>query len=224
VPERDHPLTDPDHPFTDPSEIFDSVMLVWEYADNAWATVRGMTAMSSDFDRMLQLARAVRPDERTPVKVPLSLGFVPAQMPLVSIHTDYMPVYSPTSDYGTTLWFGPCVTLVKARECSDKSDQTGSLGVQILRRDEYRETYVMHLVDRQVGGMPGKQDVQYPLAQVLLQRGYVEFNVNPRGGLESAQEQDDAARQQLDEVLDHVTWVADPSDDRTWQPVTDWVK
>jgi hypothetical protein len=54
--------------------------------------VRGLTTITYDFDRMLELARAVRPTERTPVRYPLSLANAPARMPLASVYTKNLPI------------------------------------------------------------------------------------------------------------------------------------
>jgi hypothetical protein len=48
-------------------------MLAWQYADNAWATAVGMTSTTSGLDQLLELARALKPAERTPIRLPLSL-------------------------------------------------------------------------------------------------------------------------------------------------------
>ena len=105
----------------------EDAMLSWQYAENAWATVRGTTTTTSNLDRLLELARALRPNERTPVRVPLSLANVPANMPLVSIEVEPAP-------YGTILAFGSCIvpgTEPAAPDCGHDSDH---LRVQIWRR------------------------------------------------------------------------------------------
>jgi hypothetical protein len=53
-------------------------VLTWQYAENAWATVRGTTTTTGDINRMLELARALRPTERAPIRAPLSLTNVAA--------------------------------------------------------------------------------------------------------------------------------------------------
>jgi hypothetical protein len=35
--------------------------LTWQYADDAWATVRGMTSATTELDRMVELAHALQP-------------------------------------------------------------------------------------------------------------------------------------------------------------------
>jgi hypothetical protein len=71
---------------------YQDATLTWQYADDAWAIVRGLTTITYDFDRMLELARAVRPTERTPVRYPLSLANAPARMPLASVYTKNLPI------------------------------------------------------------------------------------------------------------------------------------
>jgi hypothetical protein len=196
---------------------FRDALLAWQYAEGAWATVRGLTHTTAGLDRMLELASALRPDERAPVRVPLSLTTVPARMPLVGVHTSYLPVYQSDSDYGTTLHFGPCVTLTKAVECRDASDQTGSLSVKTWARADYPDGRHRHDVGRSIGGRDGRYDGSVFWAAVLLERGvYVQFDVHPPGESTSTEE--------LDDVLDGVVWAPDPADEATWPIVAEWAR
>jgi hypothetical protein len=207
-------------PTVDPSGFFDSMLLTWQYAENAWATVRGMTTTTSEHDRMLELARALRPTERTPVRAPLSLANVPARMPLVSVETSYLPINGPSSDYGTTLDFSPCVTLTKAQDCMEKGKQTGSIGVRIWHRDGYdedRSRYHEEEVARKIGGKDGRFDRSVCWAAVQVQKGmYVEFTCSSQRGTVLTKE--------FDDVLNSVVWAPDPGNDATWRPVSDWAK
>lgn len=206
----------PDLP-TDDTSVWRDGMLTWQYADDAWATVRGMTTMTSELDRMLELAGALRPTERTPVRVPLSLVSVPPQWPLVSVHTSHEPIYGYYTDYGTTLDFGPCVSLTKEQECTEKSDETGFLRVAVLRRDDFTEGRHREEVDRKIGGKDGRYDKSVYWAAVMVQKGTdVEFALGSPRDREPVKE--------FEDVLDGVVWAPDPGDDATWPPVTDWVK
>jgi hypothetical protein len=98
-------------------------VLTWQYADTAWASVQAMTPLTANVDRMLELARALRPDERTPVRVPLSLANVPTNMPLAGMQDN---------DFGTTLEFGPCTTQTRGQDCATLFKSVGSLRVQIV--------------------------------------------------------------------------------------------
>ncbi|MDT5150112.1 MAG: hypothetical protein QOI01_1845 [Mycobacterium sp.] len=69
---------------------------------------------------MLELARALRPTERTPVRYPLSLANVPARMPLASAYTKNLPIYGPGSE-GTTLTFSTCTNQGKGSECTQEN-------------------------------------------------------------------------------------------------------
>jgi hypothetical protein len=85
--------------------------------------------MTSEPDRMLELARAVRPMERTPIRLPLSLPNVPASMPLAEIHVD-------RGDYGTTLHFAACGR-TDVSGTPDCYGQVDSMRVQIWPTDGY---------------------------------------------------------------------------------------
>jgi hypothetical protein len=102
--------------------------LAWQYADDAWASVQAMTPLTAELDRMLELAGALRPDERTPVRFPLSLANVPTNMPLAGVQDN---------DLGTTLEFGPCTTQTRGQDCATLFKSVGSLRVQIMHRDDF---------------------------------------------------------------------------------------
>ncbi|HEX2212555.1 MAG TPA: hypothetical protein VHH12_03675 [Mycobacterium sp.] len=202
------------------SEFYESTLLSWQYAPDSWATVRGMTPMTQDVDRMLELARALRPDERTPVRVPLRIADVPARMPLVSVETTFAPIYGPTSEFGTVLFFGPCVTLVKARACQEQSSETGSLSVSIWHRDDYPDRSHLADVPRLIGGKEGRYDASLFSAAVLVDKGvYVQFNLNPPDGPDRSK-----ASGELESVLESAVWAANPANEAAWPPITDWVE
>lgn len=202
------------------SEYYESTVLTWQYADNAWATVRAMTPMTQDVDRTLELARALRPDDRTPVRAPLTLDHIPTRMPLVSVETSFAPIYGPNSEFGTVLSFGPCVTLVKAPECRAQGSKTGSLSVAIWHRDTYPDRSHTADVPRLIGGKEGRYDAALFSAAVLVDGGvYVQFNLNPAEGANRS-----TAPRELESVLDSVVWAPNPADEAAWPPITDWVE
>ncbi|SEH73692.1 hypothetical protein SAMN04489835_3472 [Mycolicibacterium rutilum] len=195
---------------------FRDATLTWEYADDAWATARGLTPVTAGRDRLLELARALRPDERTAVRAPLRLGAVPPQLPLVHVHTTYQPIYSPDSDVGTVLGFGPCVTLTKEQKCRDEAAPTGSLSVRILDRDEFTDGSHRAEVDRAIGGRAGRYDGSLFWAAILLAPGvYVQFDMDPPGESRSTET--------FERVLNSVAWAPDPGTQADWPPITDWV-
>ncbi len=48
--------------------------LTWQYADDAWATAKGMTSATTELDRLVELAHALQPTQRTPIRLPLSMA------------------------------------------------------------------------------------------------------------------------------------------------------
>ena len=82
--------------------------LTWQYADDAWATVKGMTSATTELDRLVELAHALQPTERTPIRLPLSMGNLPANMPFAEINVDTSPLQDDGLDYGTRIEFAPC--------------------------------------------------------------------------------------------------------------------
>jgi hypothetical protein len=181
--------------------------VTWQYTENAWATVRGMTSATNQLDRMVELARALQPTERTPIRLPMSLANVPANVPLAEINID-------KSKYGTRLEFAPCGRTVVSGTppCMAEGDQ---MGVQIWP-DDYRTPSggVEHnVVPVTVGGKNGLYDETIHRASVQLQPGMLaEFELGDR---------DQAA---IEGILANVAWAPDPGNDATWPAVSDWAK
>jgi hypothetical protein len=197
---------------TDP---FEDAILTWQYADNAWATVRGFTPAAASLDRMLELARAVRPDERTPARVPLSLRNVPAGMPLALIHDILEPIYDSDGEYDTRLDFAPCVDLEKAGLCGDTDEDSGWLGVFIYGRHASGHDPGDDEVAWKIGGKDGRYIHSTGWAAVQVQMGMsVEFNFTAPRGTQREPE--------FDNVLAGIQWATDPNDEATWPAVTDW--
>jgi hypothetical protein len=145
-----------DHPFPGEKDGYYDAILTWQYADDAWATARGMSTMTSELDRLLELARALRPAQRTPIRVPLNLANVPTDMPLSAIETRYVPI-GDGAPYGTTLSFSPCAYVRKGDDCTNAVKETGSMSVRIWPRDDYDHTVdsVRRYVDRKIGARAG---------------------------------------------------------------------
>jgi hypothetical protein len=195
--------------FFRPSDGTNDAVLAWAYSDTGWATVRGTTTATSELDRMLELAKAFRPNQRTPVRVPLSLANLPAHMPLAEI--------SAGGPDGTYLSFAACGMADNggATDCAVNSE---SLRVQVFPTD----ANTGHLDEQaampvKVGGKDGKWDETDNQAAVRIDPGQlVEFELDGAGSA--------APTVKLADVLANVTWAPDPGNETTWRPVTDWVK
>jgi len=188
--------------------------LTWPYAENAWATVRGMTSATTELDCMVELAHALQPAERTPIRLPMSMPNVPASMPLAELNIDTHRDEPGKLDYGTTVDFAGCgLTDIGApRDCGTATER---LSVQITPRD-YREPSggVEHnVVPVKVGGRDGLYDETIHRASVQLQPGMLaEFELGDR---------DQAA---IQGILTKVKWAPEPGNDTTWPAIADWAK
>jgi hypothetical protein len=188
--------------------------LAWQYADNAWATVRGMTTATTELDRMVELAHALRPAERTPIRLPLSLANLPDDMPLAQIDVDTHRDAPDKLDYGTTIDFSGCglSDIGATRACRTATE---SLSVRIAPRDYREPTGGMphHVVPVTVGGRDGLYDDTIHRASVQLQPGMLaEFEVGYRD------------QQAVQDILTSVAWAPDPGTEASWPAVSDWTK
>ena len=187
--------------------------LTWQYADNAWATVRGRTSTTIELDRMVELAHALQPAARTPIRLPLSLAHVPVDMPLVELSVD-------NSKYGTRLEFAPCGrTVVSGTEpCMAEGDH---MGVQIWPDDGARgHIQVDSAVPMKIGGLDGLyndgansggEEAAVQVAPGML----VVFN-----GPGPAE-----ATHKLKDILGSgVAFAPEPGNQETWSAVSDWAK
>lgn len=198
------------------SEGLDDAELAWQYAENAWATVRGTTTVTSNLDRMLELARGLRPTERTPIRVPFRVANVPDQMPLAQISR---------TDYGATaLLFGAC-GMTDAGAVPKCMVDFDNLSVQIgPDSGSYHDRYVVDsgTVPWQIGGKNGRYDAAKNRAAVQIQdRMLAEFVLDgPPGGANPTTQQVSL----LKDILATVEWASDPGNDATWRAIIDWVK
>lgn len=192
------------------SQGSENAVLAWEYEPNAWATVLGRTTKTSKLDRMLELAHAIRPAERTPIRVPMSLSSVPAQMPLAEINVDH-------GDYGTTLHFGACprTGVSRAPDCHDEGD---TMRAQIWPNDRYFGIVQEdQSVPVQVGGKDGLYDERLDEAAVrIAPKMIVKFQLDRPGAAKPTAN--------LKAILATVAWAPDPGNEATWLPVSDWAK
>lgn len=188
-------------------------MLAWQYADNAWATVRGETALASDRDRMLELARALRPMDLTEIRLPLSMPTVPESMPLAEIAID-------RGDYGTTIHFASCGAddVGGIPDCYGKTD---NLRVQIWPTEEYSgHIDEQNSAPTQVGGREGLYQSDGRRAAVPIQPGIlVVFDLGGPSGIPPAPPQAN-----LKEILATVAWAANPGEEQTWRPIAQWAR
>ena len=189
--------------FLRPSENGQDAVLAWRYADDAWATVRGRTALASERDRMLELARALRPTDRTAIRLPVSIPDVPSPMSLVEINID-------RGRYGTTIVFGGCAT-TDERAYRDCPVQAGDMRVQIWPADGYSGLIdEKDAVPMKIGGRNGLYDAAGQTAAVQVQPGMVAVLAIPKAA--------------LTDILATLTWAPDPGDEKTWPAVADWSK
>jgi hypothetical protein len=192
--------------------------LTWQYADDAWATVRGMTSATIELDRMVDLAHALQPTERTPIRLPLTMGNMPANMPLAELNVDTSPLQDDGLDYGTRLEFTPCGIAENGGvgDCRLGSDE---LSVHIWP-DDYRTPTggLEHMiVALNVGGREGLYDELIHEAAVQLAPGmHVEFQLSGPSYPDQ--------RAGFEKILAGVSWAPDPGNDATWPAVTDWAK
>jgi hypothetical protein len=186
-------------------------MLAWQYEQDGWATVRGRTTKTSEVDRMLELANAIRPAERTPIRAPLSISGVPPPMSLAEIDID-------RGDYGTALEFAKCGT-TDVSGTPDCYGETDSMRVQIWPDDGY----VGHIKeDNSVPIKIGGRDGIYAdhKAAVQVQPGMlVVFDLSgPFGNTPKP------PTANLKDILATFAWAPDPVNEATWRPVADWAK
>jgi hypothetical protein len=185
------------------SEASQDAVLAWQYAPDAWATVRGRTSATSEPGRMLELARALRPDDRTAIRVPLGIPDVPPPMKLTELTVV-------REKYGTTMEFGSCgrTDVGGSRDCWDDA---GYLSVQIWPTGDTSG----HIDDKgatpgRIGGRDGVYAAGGDSAAVQVTPGMlVVFSLT-------------APEADLKDILATLTWAPDPADEQTWRPVADW--
>jgi hypothetical protein len=203
--------------FFRPGTDTENAILAWQYADNAWATAAGLSTTTSNIDLLTQLAQALKPAERTPIRLPLTFANLPANMPLAQINIDTSPVEDESLDYGTTVDFAQCGRTGEGRtpKCMTAKPR---MSVRILPNDDGGHTQEANDIPVSVGGRDGLLSEDRTTARVQVTPGMiVEFNIS----MSDAEEPNvDVVKQ----VLADVTWAPDPADEATWPAVTDWTK
>jgi hypothetical protein len=182
--------------------------------------VRGMTNATIELDRMLELAHALKPAERTPIRLPMSLANVPANMPLAEINTD-------KSKYGTVLTFAPCgrTDVGGAGQCVR---DTETLSVHIWPDDGYQGHFQEQgTVPMRIGGKDGFFDDALngagDHAAVQVAPGMlVVFDCGPPGPHYAGSPPEPPTS--LKNILAGVEWAPDPGNEATWRPVSEWAK
>jgi hypothetical protein len=193
-------------------------VLAWQYGKNAWATAQGRSKTAGDLDRLLELAAQVHPTERTPVRFPLSLATLPADMPSSSVD-------SWGANFQTTLSFDGCGDgkfAVPVAACARPSDR---LSIRLSRSDEFSSYRVVnggqrrevYTVPVKIGGREGylHEDHVNEAAIKVVPGLVVVFGLSGPSG---------PPADRLEDVLANVEWAPDPDDEATWPAVTDWAK
>lgn len=193
----------------------DDAVLAWEYAQGAWATVRGRTTLTSEPARMAELAGALRAGDRTAIRLPLSIPGLPESLPLAEISVN-------RGDYGTTLHFGACggPDVGVLPDCYGSAD---SMRVQIWPKDGYDgHIQEQRSVPARIGGRDGLYDPASRRAAVQVRPGMlVVFELS--GPFSEPGEPRTPPQAELKDILATVVWASDPADEQTWLPVADWV-
>lgn len=191
-------------------------VLAWPYANGAWATLRARTDLTRNRDVMLELARALHPDEVTPIRLPLSMPGVPATMPLSEIYVD-------NRGYGTTLHFISCPRndIGRTGDCFGEVDK---MNVQIWPTDGYSG----HITQRdstpaKIGGRDGIYESTGRRAAVQVQPGMLVVAELQGPSGQPGQSLPNPGSN-LKDILATLTWASDPGNPQTWASVADWVR
>jgi hypothetical protein len=197
--------------------------LTWPYADNAWATVKGLTAATTQLDRMVELAHAFKPAERTPIRLPMSMPGVPANMPLAEINIDG------TGDYGTIITFAPCgPSITGGPGPCERGPDVETLSLHIWPSDNYQAHFGGEEgVPMKIGGKNGFFDDALKgagdHAAVQVQPGMLAvfdcgLGVPYRTG------EPPQPPTNLKSILATLEWAPDPANEASWARVFDWAK
>jgi hypothetical protein len=197
--------------------------LTWPYADDAWATVTGSTTATTQLDRMVELAHALKPAERTPIRLPMRMPDVPANMPLAEINVDG------TGDYGRIVTFAPCGSQVNggAGDCV-RQPGVETMSVHIWPSDRvdwyFEEAEAMPMT---IGGKDGFFDDALhgagDHAAVQVAPGMlVVFDSGVGDVYRTGDPPQPPTRLKM--ILASLEWAPDPGDETTWLPVSDWAK
>jgi hypothetical protein len=176
---------------------------------------------------MVELARALQPNERTPIRLPLSMPNVPAFMPLAELNVDTSPLEDDDLDYGTTLTFAPCGLAVNGG-VGDCAQVAASMDVHIWPADGYYGHFrEQTAVPMNIGGRDGLFDDDLDgagdHAAVQVQPGMLVVFDSGLGRPHYAGSPSEPPTS-LKDVLSRVGWAPDPGNEATWPAVSDWAK
>ena len=180
----------------------------------------GMTSATNKLDCIVELAHALQPAERTPIRLPMSVPNVPATKPLAEINIE-------KGEYGTIPSFAPCgrTDVGGAGHCVREDE---SLSVQIWPDGEYsRHFQEQGAVPMKIGGKDGlfHDDLNGAgdHAAVQVQPGMlVVFDCGLPGAHYAGTPPE--APTSLKGILAGVEWAPDPGNEATWRPVSKWAK
>jgi hypothetical protein len=193
-------------------------MLAWPYADNAWATVSGRSKATMELDPLVKLASSVRPTERTPIRLPLSLAHLPATMPLASIQNQHDP-------YPTIVRFDACPVAGYQAPVPECAHTTDTLEILIWPTDRYFGHFSEEgAVPMTIGGKQGllSKNRHEAAVQITPDR-LVVFELSAPFKI-PAEKNPRPPATNFDDILAGVEWAPDPGNEATWHPVSDWAK
>jgi hypothetical protein len=75
--------------------------LVWQFRPDRWAMIQAVTDLGGTTQNLLTVARAVEPTRSVPVRLPFTLGYVPA-LPITGVTDDRSEGYAFTISFGHT--------------------------------------------------------------------------------------------------------------------------
>jgi len=194
-----------------------NAVLTWSYADDAWATLHGRSPDTSELDVMVALAGDLRPTERTPVRLPLSLTKAPAGLPLASITDQH-------DDWPTIVEFSACQPRGYLNPPPECVDPTGSLSIRIWPKDDSFEatdddefpSWREGAVGMTIGGKDGLYNQASRKAGIQLRPEMVAtFELGDPDG-------DPRPTANLEDILATVEVPADPGNEETWPLVANW--
>jgi hypothetical protein len=188
-------------------------VLAWQYDDNAWATAQGRSQTAAELGTLQELATQLRPTERTPVRFPVSLSALPADMPLSWAGMGRF-MNDPTLSFDGC---GDSRFQVPVAACSEPSD---TLSMRLNRANEF-STHKM------TGGR--RQEVYTIPVRIGGKEGFINEGESTEAAIKAAPGvivvfDYTGSADRFKDVLENVVWAPDPGDEQTWPAVVDWVK
>jgi hypothetical protein len=199
--------------FFTPSDGDDDAVLAWVYGNDAWATIRGRTSTTSNLERLLELARSLRPAERTPMRFPLSLTDLPAGMPLSNIKTQRHP-------YPTMVSFGGCQPATYRAPAPHCQADTPELEIRVRPSNDYSEHAFQDGQRRETFSIP--TDIDGKLGHLHERNRAAAVRVKP--GLVVEFSLTGPAVIQIEDVIAKVAWAPNLDDETTWPSIDEWTR